>query len=88
MRRALKLVPQPTNRNVLRSDRLNCPRLSHSLKLSGSVWSGRCKAPVAEVVVRATDNALRRVGEQWHQRRAGSRRPVRHWNVTKMHLYP
>ena len=48
MRRALKLVSQGAvvsqvhnpNRNVF-NNRLNCPRLSHSLKLSGNVFHRR-----------------------------------------------
>jgi len=51
------------NRNVF-NDRLNCPRLSHSRKWRGvsgvpQTWSDSCKTPVAEAVVRATDDALR-----------------------------
>jgi len=45
MRRALKLVSQGAvvsqpKQNVF-NDRLNCPRLSHSLKLSGNVFHRR-----------------------------------------------
>jgi len=93
MRRALKPVSlhkapwsHNPNRNVF-NDRLNCPRLSHSLKLSGNVFHRRGPAAAKHrspklLYVRPRCDGQRTspcrlsgVGEHWHQRRVGSRQP-------------
>jgi len=72
MRRALKLVSQGAvwshnpNRNVF-SDRLNCPRLSHRLKLSGSVFHRRGPAAAKHRSPKGPNNDHKRLPQSLYE---------------------